>query len=92
MATGTLPAGRGFTNPHPRGKPCARARARRPTRARFCPRARHPRAQQTRGHARARQHLQDCSSREGIRRHRPSGCCGTARRRRLTGMVGVADS
>jgi hypothetical protein len=42
MATGTIPAGRGFSNPHPRGKFCARARH--PSRARNCARARHPRA------------------------------------------------
>jgi hypothetical protein len=39
---GTLPTGRGLTNPRPRAKPCARARD--PSRAGSCARARHPRA------------------------------------------------
>ena len=55
MAMGTLPAGRGFTNPHPRGKPCARTRAHDPSWARNWTRTRHPWAQCTRGHIHAHQ-------------------------------------
>ena len=52
MATGTLPAGRGCSNPHPSGHSQTRTRARDPPRVTNCARARDPRVPYTRGHAR----------------------------------------
>jgi len=54
MATGTLPAGRGCSNPHPSGHSQTRTRTRDPPRVTNCARARarDPRVPYTRGHAR----------------------------------------
>ena len=52
MATGTLPAGRGCSNPHPSGHSQTRTRTRDPPRVTNCARARDQRVPYTRGHAR----------------------------------------
>jgi len=52
MATGTLSAGRGCSNPHPSGHSQTRTRTRDPPRVTNCARARDPRVPYTRGHAR----------------------------------------